>query len=100
MTRKSDVMYVAAPIRDSQNQIIGAVSVGKTVSSQYELVASAKQKLINVGMITLAAFLTLLLVVMVWLASPTQLTRDIVQVFKQEKISHPLRILRPITHRI
>jgi len=91
---KSDVMYVAAPIRDNQNKIIGAVSVGKTVSSQYELVASAKQKLVNVGIITLVAFLTLLLVLTVWLASPTQLTRDIVQVFKQEKIRHPLSILR------
>ena len=91
---ESDVMYVAAPIRDSKNQIIGAVSVGKTVSSQYELVASAKQKLVNVGLITLAAFLIMLIVITIWLASPTQLTRDIVQVFKQEKISHPINILR------
>ncbi|MDX1914873.1 MAG: two-component system sensor histidine kinase CreC [Methylophilus sp.] len=91
---KSDVMYVAAPIRDNNNQIIGAVSVGKTVSSQHELVTSAQQKLFNVGIITLAAFLIMLLVVTVWLASPTQLTHDIVQVFKQEKISHPINILR------
>ncbi|HAJ71916.1 MAG TPA: two-component system sensor histidine kinase CreC, partial [Methylophilaceae bacterium] len=91
---KSDVMYVAAPIRDANNQIIGAVSVGKTVSSQYELVASAKQKLLNVGVITLVAFLIMLIVITVWLASPSQLTHDIAQVFKQEKITHPVNILR------
>jgi two-component system, OmpR family, sensor histidine kinase CreC len=90
----SEVMYVAAPIRDANNQIIGVVSIGKTVSSQHELVTSAQQKLVNVGLITLAAFLILLMVIMVWLASPTQLTRDVMQIFKQEKLIHPSRILR------
>lgn len=91
---KSSVMYVAAPIHDSSNHIIGAVSVGKAVSSQHALITSAQQKLVNVGLITLAAFLILLIVMTVWLASPTQLTHDIVQVFKQEKLTHPVRILR------
>jgi two-component system, OmpR family, sensor histidine kinase CreC len=91
---KSDVMYVAAPIRGNNNQIIGVVSVGKTISSQHELVTSAQQKLINFGLITLAAFIILLIVMTVWLASPTRLMHDISQVFKQEKCSHPARIIR------
>jgi two-component system, OmpR family, sensor histidine kinase CreC len=90
----SNVMYVAAPIRSLENQIIGVVSVGKTISSQHELVVSAQQKLINFGLITLAAFIIMLIIMTVWLASPTRLMHDISQVFKQEKLSHPFSILR------
>jgi two-component system, OmpR family, sensor histidine kinase CreC len=90
----SDVMYVAAPIRDTQNQIIGVVSVGKAIASQHDLVATAQQKLINVGLISLVAFIVMLTVITVWIASPTRLTYDITQIFKQEKITRPRRILR------
>lgn len=90
----SAVMYVAAPIYDEQNNIVGTVSVGKAVASQHDLVATARQKLLWVGIITLVAFLAMLVVISIWLASPFQLTHDLIQVLKQEKITHPARVLR------
>lgn len=91
---ESAVMYVAAPIYDEQNNIIGAVSIGKAVASQHDLVATARQKLITVGCIAVGSFLIMLIVISVWLASPTQLTHDLIQIFKQERVSQPARLLR------
>lgn len=90
---ESAVMYVAAPIR-SGTQIIGAVSVGKPVASQLERVATARQKLFYVGLITLLAFLFLLLVVSVWLARPFGFTSDLLRVMRQESVRRPRRLLR------
>ena len=89
----SAIMYVAVPIYQN-NTIIGAVSVGKTVASQQELVATARQKLISVGLIAVMAFLFMLVIVSIWLTSPTRLAHDLIQIFKQEKITHPRRMLR------
>jgi two-component system, OmpR family, sensor histidine kinase CreC len=90
---ESAVMYVAAPIR-SGTQIVGAVSVGKPVAAQMERVATARQKLFYVGLITLLAFLFLLLVVSVWLARPFGFTADLLRVVRQEGLRHPRRLLR------
>ena len=91
----SAIMYVAAPIIDD-GRIVGVVSVGKPVASQQELVATARQKLLYVGLITLAAFLFLLLVLSVWLARPFGLTADLIRVLRQEGVRHPARVARRV----
>jgi two-component system sensor histidine kinase CreC len=87
------VMYVAAPIHDATG-IAGVVSVGKPVASQRELVATARQKLLYVGLITLIAFILLLLVVSIWLARPLAFTAELLRVMRQEGIRRPGRLLR------
>lgn len=89
----SAVMYVAAPIYQN-GRIIGAVSVGKPVASQQELVATARQKLFSFGLITVVGFLFMLVIVSVWLTSPVRLVRDVLHILKQEKIVRPARLLR------
>lgn len=89
----SAVMYVAVPIY-ANHKIIGAVSVSKAVASHHQLVVTARQKLFTVGLIVIFAFLLMLITVSIWLTNPTQISRDLIQVFKQEKISHPARMLR------
>jgi two-component system sensor histidine kinase CreC len=90
------VMYVAAPIRDKQH-IIGVVSVGKPVSSLHELVATARQKLLYVGLITVIAFCFLLLVLSIWLVRPFGLTADLLRIMQQEGLRHPGRLLRRLS---
>lgn len=90
---QSAVMYVSVPVTIN-NKIAGVVSVGKAVASQQELVATARQKLVLVGVITVIAFLFMLVIVSIWLTSPTRLMRDLIQVCKQERLSRPGRILR------
>ncbi len=86
------VMYVAVPIYQG-SKIFGAVSVSKAVASHRELLLSAQQQLIYLGLITLAGVLVLLTVLSVWLTNPSRLTHDLTQVFKQEKLSQPRRWL-------
>lgn len=87
------VMYVAAPIH-FDGAIVGAVSIGKAVSSQQELVQTARQKLLYVGLITLGAFFILLVVFSIWLARPFGLTADLLRVMRQEGLRHPWRMAR------
>ncbi|MBI1891558.1 MAG: two-component system sensor histidine kinase CreC [Burkholderiales bacterium] len=89
----SAVMYVGAPIR-ANDRIVGVISVGKPVASHRELVATAREKLLSVGIITLSAFVLLLLVVSVWLARPFGLTADLLRLVRQEGVRHPRRLLR------
>ena len=94
---ESAVMYVAAPIRDhGGDEIVGAVSVGKPVASLHELVATARRKLLYVGVITLVSFFSLLVMLSVWLARPFGLTSDLVRVFRQEGLRRPRRLLRRV----
>jgi two-component system sensor histidine kinase CreC len=92
----SAVMYVAAPIRDhgDRDEIVGAVSVGKPVASLHGLVVTARQKLLYVGVITLVAFFSLLVVLSVWLARPVGFAADLMRVFRQEGLRRPGRLLR------
>ena len=97
---ESAVMHVAAPVV-SDGEIVGVVSIGKPVASQYELVTTARQKLLYVGLITVAAFLILLILVTVWLARPFGLSADLWRVVRQEGYRHPGRLLRrtkSVTH--
>ena len=90
------VMYVTAPIHDGA-EIVGAVSVGKPVASLHGLVVTARQKLLYVGVITLLAFLFLLVGLSVWLARPFGFTADLVRVFRQEGLHRPGRLLKRLS---
>jgi len=92
---ESAVMYVAAPVL-SDGEIVGVLSIGKPVAAQYELVTTARQKLLYVGLITVAAFLILLIVVSVWLARPFGLSSDLLRVLRQEGYRHPGRLWRRV----
>jgi two-component system sensor histidine kinase CreC len=78
----SAVMYVGATIReraapDAPEQIVGMVGVGKPVASFSPFIANARQKLVIVGFIAVAAFALLLLMVTVWLMRPFGLVTDL-----------------------
>jgi len=81
-------MYVAAPIHDGEG-IVGVVSVGKAVASQGLRVESARQKLLYVGLITVAAFIVLLLVLSVWLVRPFGLSADLLRVVRRKGCAIP-----------
>jgi two-component system, OmpR family, sensor histidine kinase CreC len=93
---ESAVMYVAVPIRDG-DEIVGAISVGKPVASLRELVVTARRKLLYVGIITLVSFLSLLIVLSVWLARPFGFAADLMRVFRQEGWRRPGRLLRRLS---
>lgn len=95
----SAVMYVAAPIHTNRGQgsdVVGVVSVGKSVASQRQLVQTARSKLLYVGLITVSAFLVLLVVFSIWLTRPFGLISDLLRVLRQEGLSHPWRTARRI----
>jgi two-component system, OmpR family, sensor histidine kinase CreC len=79
-------MYVAAPVR-SQGAIVGAVSVGKPVSSFGQFVDAARRKTLYVGVVSAAGALLLALLVSVWIAR-LGLVSDIVRfAFTQPRFS-------------
>ena len=78
----SAVMYVGAAIReratvDAPEQIVGMVGVGKPVAAFSPFIANAREKLVIVGVIAVAAFAVLLLMVTVWLVRPFGLVTDL-----------------------
>jgi two-component system sensor histidine kinase CreC len=75
-------MYVGAAIReraapDAPEQIVGMVGVGKPVAAFSPFIANARQKLVIVGFIAVAAFALLLLMVTLWLVRPLGLVTDL-----------------------
>jgi two-component system sensor histidine kinase CreC len=78
----SAVMYVGAAIRervspDAPDEIVGMVGVGKPISAFSPFIANAREKLVIVGVIAVAAFALLLLMVTVWLVRPFGLVTDV-----------------------
>ncbi|HTN49502.1 MAG TPA: two-component system sensor histidine kinase CreC [Burkholderiaceae bacterium] len=78
----SAVMYVGAPIRervapDAPEEIVGMVGVGKPVAAFSPFIANARQKLVIVGVVAVAAFAVLLLMVTVWLVRPFGLVTEL-----------------------
>ncbi len=78
----SAVMYVGAAIRergapDAADEIVGMVGVGKPIAAFSPFIANARDKLIIVGVIAVAAFALLLLMVTVWLVRPFGLVTDV-----------------------
>ncbi len=68
---ESFYFYVAAPII-KEGEIIGAVSVGKPVSSIYPFMRQAKVRLIISGLVAFAAIALLLLPVSLWIIHPVR----------------------------
>jgi two-component system sensor histidine kinase CreC len=71
----TSVMYVSAPVRWN-NDVIGAVSVGKPVQSFGQFVEAARRKTLYVGLVSVAGVLLLALIVSVWLVRPFGLIAD------------------------
>jgi two-component system sensor histidine kinase CreC len=90
---ESAVMYVAAPIRWNQ-QIVGAVSVGKPVGSFGQFIQSARHKLLVVGLTSGLSVIVLAVLVSVWLVRPFGLVRDYLRYVGEQKQLSPLRLVR------
>jgi two-component system sensor histidine kinase CreC len=101
----SAVMYVGAPIRERNaasntlagDDIVGMVAVGKPMSSITPFIANARQKVLLVGVIAVAAFALLLLLVTLWLVRPFGLLRDLWHALRREGGS-PLALARRLAH--
>ncbi len=89
----SAVMYVAAPLR-SDGRILGVVSVGKPVGAHRLFVATARQKLLTVGLLSVASLLLLLIAVSVWIVRPLGLITDFLRLTRSEGTARPSRLLR------
>ncbi len=78
----SAVMYVGAAIRErvspeAPDEIVGMVGVGKPIAAFSPFIANAREKLVIVGVVAVAAFALLLLMVTVWLVRPFGLVTDV-----------------------
>jgi two-component system sensor histidine kinase CreC len=78
----SAVMYVGAPIREQltpggPEAIVGMVAVGKPIAAFSPFIANAREKLLIVGVVAVASFAVLLLMVTVWLMRPFGLVTDL-----------------------
>jgi two-component system sensor histidine kinase CreC len=96
----SAVMYVGAPIREQltpggPTAIVGMVAVGKPMSAFSPFIANAREKLAIVGVIAVASFAVLLLMVTVWLMRPFGLITDLWAAMRARRgatgVAHSLR---------
>jgi two-component system sensor histidine kinase CreC len=78
------VMYVGAPIR-WDGRIVGAVSVGKPMRSFAGFIASARQKLLIVGLTSGLSMILLALLVSVWLVRPFGLVAEYIRYVRDQK---------------
>ena len=81
---RSSVMYVAVPIR-LNNEIAGAVSVGKPVETFGQFVVAARRKTMLVGATSVVAVLLLVVIVSVWLVRPFGLIADYVRYVRAQR---------------
>ncbi len=81
---RSAVMYVGAPIRWN-NEITGVVSVGKPMRSFGGFIASARQKLLLVGLTSGLSVLLLAVLVSVWLVRPFGLITEYIRYVRAQK---------------
>lgn len=79
----TSVMYVAAPIR-LNNEIAGAVSVGKPVQSFGQFVDAARRKTLLVGATSVVAVLLLAVIVSMWLVRPIGVIVDYVRYVRSQ----------------
>jgi two-component system sensor histidine kinase CreC len=85
----TSVMYVSAPVRWN-NDIIGAVSVGKPVQSFGQFVEAARRKTLYVGGVSAVAVVLFAIIMSVWLVRPFGLIADYVRyVRSQRRLSLP-----------
>lgn len=81
---QTSVMYVSAPVRWN-NDIVGAVSVGKPVQSFGQFVEAARRKTLYVGLVSVAGVVLLALIVSVWLVRPFGLITDYVRYVRAQR---------------
>jgi two-component system sensor histidine kinase CreC len=81
---RTAVMYVSAPVRWN-NDIVGAVSVGKPVQSFGQYVEAARRKTLYVGVFSAVAVLLLAVIVSVWLVRPFGLIADYVRYVRAQR---------------
>jgi two-component system sensor histidine kinase CreC len=89
----SAVMYVAAPVRWN-NDIVGAVSVGKPVQAFGQFVEAARTRTLVVGLLSAATVLVLALIVSVWLVRPFGLITDYVRYVRSQRRLNLPRLAR------
>ncbi len=102
----SAIMYVGAAIRerspnvdiDAGQDIVGMVSVGKTIESIKPFIANAREKLLQVGLISVGAFFALLAFAVVWLVRPFGLFADLWDAFRHQGTRSLLSRLRLLGH--
>ena len=102
----SAVMYVGAAIRErgpgvdinAGQDIVGMVSVGKPIESIAPFIVNARAKLIQVGLISVGAFLALLAFAVVWLVRPFGLIGDLWRGLRQQGAGSALSRLRLAVH--
>jgi two-component system sensor histidine kinase CreC len=87
------VMYVGAPIR-WHNEIAGVVSVGKPMRSFGGFIASARQKLLLVGLTSGVSVILLAVLVSVWLVRPFSLITEYIRYVRGQKQMSLLRLSR------
>jgi len=80
----TSVMHVAAPIRVN-NEIIGAVSVGKPVQSFGQFVDKARRQTMLVGATSVVAVLLGVVIVSVWLVRPFGVIADYVRYVRSQR---------------
>ena len=81
---KSQVMFVAAPVR-VDDQIIGAVSVGKPVQSFGQFIDAARRKTLLVGATSVVAVLLLVVILSVWLVRPFGVIADYLRYVRAQR---------------
>lgn len=79
--RRSEVMYVAAPVV-WKDRIIGAVSIGKPTKDFEPFLVNARSKVIAVGLTAGVAVLLLAAIVSIWLMRPFALIQDSVRLLR------------------
>lgn len=102
----SAVMYVGAAIREhgpgmnveAGQDIVGMVGVGKPIESIAPFIANARAKLLQVGLISVGAFLALLAFAVVWLVRPFGLLSDLWDALRQRGAGSLLARLRLLVH--
>lgn len=80
----TSVMYVAAPIRIN-DEIAGAVSVGKPVQSFGQFVDAARRKTMLVGATSVVAVLLLVVIVSMWLVRPFGVIADYIAYVRAQR---------------
>lgn len=103
---RSAVMYVGAAIRErgpgvnveAGQDIVGMVGVGKPIESIAPFIANARAKLLQVGLISVGAFLALLAFAVVWLVRPFGLLGDLWDALRQQGAGSLPARLRLLVH--
>lgn len=80
----TSVMYVGAPVRWN-NDIVGAVTVGKPVQSFGQFVEAARRKTLYVGGLSAVAVVLLAVIMSVWLVRPFGLIADYVRYVRSQR---------------